>query len=440
MRKPKINIVTLGCSKNKVDSERLAAILNDNYDIVHDSDKKSDIVIINTCGFIGDAKEESIDTILEYAELRKANKVKKLYVMGCLSQRYRKELQEEIHEVDGFFGVESVQLIANDILKNSVTLRPCDPVTLDYNHERLLSTPSHYAYLKISEGCNRRCAFCAIPLIRGEHVSVPMNDLLKEARLLADKGVKELILIAQDLTYYGRDIDGQYHIVELVKRLLEIKEFEWIRLHYGYPQGFPDELFDMMNNEPRICNYIDLPLQHISTPILKNMRRGVDKEQTINFVKNARNRVPGIAFRTTFIVGFPGETEEQFEELCDFVREMKFERAGVFAYSPEEGTPAYEMEDDVPQEIKQERVDTIMAIQQNISLETNEKRVGSIEKVLIDRIEGDYYIGRTQYDSPEVDDEILISIDDNELNVGDFVNVKLIKADYFDLYGEVFDN
>ena len=438
MRKPKINIVTLGCSKNKVDSERLAAILNDNYDIVHDSDKKSDIVIINTCGFIGDAKEESIDTILEYAELRKTNKIKKLYVMGCLSQRYRKELQEEIHEVDGFFGVESVQIIASQILKfsDSQILRFSD----SYNHERLLSTPSHYAYLKISEGCNRRCAFCAIPLIRGEHVSVPMDDLLKEARLLADKGVKELILIAQDLTYYGRDIDGQYHIVELVKRLLEIKEFEWIRLHYGYPQGFPDELFDMMNNEPRICNYIDLPLQHISTPILKNMRRGVDKEQTINFVKNARNRVPGIAFRTTFIVGFPGETEEQFEELCDFVKEMKFERAGVFAYSPEEGTPAYEMEDDVPEEVKQERVDTIMAIQQNISLETNENRVGTIEKVLIDRIEGDYYIGRTQYDSPEVDDEILISTDEAELNVGDFVNVKLVKADYFDLYGEVSDS
>ena len=440
MRKPKINIVTLGCSKNKVDSERLAAILNDNYDIVHDSDKKSDIVIINTCGFIGDAKEESIDTILEYAELRKTNKIKKLYVMGCLSQRYRKDLQEEIHEVDGFFGVESVQLIANDILNEELEVRNEELNVSTYYHERLLSTPSHYAYLKISEGCNRRCAFCAIPLIRGEHVSVPMNDLLQEARLLADKGVKELILIAQDLTYYGRDIDGQYHIVELVKRLLEIKEFEWIRLHYGYPQGFPDELLDMMNNEPRICNYIDLPLQHISTPILKNMRRGVDKEQTINFVKNARNRVPDIVFRTTFIVGFPGETEEQFEELCDFVREMKFERAGVFAYSPEEGTPAYEMEDDVPQEVKQERVDTIMEIQQNISLEINEKRVGTVEKVLIDRIEGDYYIGRTQYDSPEVDDEILISIDDNELNVGDFVNVKLIKADYFDLYGEVFDN
>lgn len=434
MKKPIVNIVTLGCSKNKVDSERLAASLSNRYDIVHDSDKKSDIVILNTCGFIGDAKEESIDTILEYAELRRAKKIKKLYVTGCLSQRYRKELQEEIHEVDGFFGVESVQLIANDILSKELGVRSEE---LGYNHERILSTPSHYAYLKISEGCNRRCAFCAIPLIRGEHVSVPMADLIKEAELLAKKGVKELILIAQDLTYYGRDIDGQYHIVELVKRLLEIKEFEWIRLHYGYPQGFPDELLDLMNNEPRICNYIDLPLQHISTPILKNMRRGVDKEQTIHFVTNARNRVPGIAFRTTFIVGFPGETEEQFEELCDFVKEMKFERAGVFAYSPEEGTPAYEMEDDVPEEVKQERVDTIMAIQQNISLETNEKRVGTTEKVLVDRIEGDYYIGRTQYDSPEVDDEILISVDSAELNIGDFVNVKLVKADYFDLYGEV---
>ena len=437
MKKPIVNIVTLGCSKNRVDSERLAASLSHRYDIVHESEKKSDIVIINTCGFIGDAKEESIDTILEYAELRRAKKIKKLYVIGCLSQRYRKDLQEEIHEVDGFYGVESVQLIANDILSQELGVRNEE---LGYNHERILSTPSHYAYLKISEGCNRRCAFCAIPLIRGEHVSVPMEDLLKEANLLAQKGVKELILIAQDLTYYGRDIDGQYHIVELVKRLLEIKEFEWIRLHYGYPQGFPDELLDLMNNEPRICNYIDLPLQHISTPILKNMRRGVDKEQTVNFVLNARKRVPGIAFRTTFIVGFPGETEEQFEELCDFVKEMKFERAGVFAYSPEEGTPAYEMEDDVPEEVKQERVDTIMAIQQNISLETNEKRVGTTEKVLVDRIEGDYYIGRTQYDSPEVDDEILISVDSAELNIGDFVNVKLIKADYFDLYGEVVNN
>ena len=437
MKKPRLNIVTLGCSKNKVDSERLAASLEFKYDIVHDSDKKSDVVIINTCGFIGDAKEESIDTILEYAELRRAKKIKRLYVTGCLSQRYRKDLQEEIHEVDGFYGVEAVQLIANDILRNEELGIRNEELSEEYNVNRVLSTPDHYAYLKISEGCNRRCAFCAIPLIRGEHVSVPMETLIQEAELLAKKGVKELILIAQDLTYYGRDIDGQYHIVELVKRLLEIKEFEWIRLHYGYPQGFPDELLDLMNQEPRICNYIDLPLQHISTPILKNMRRGVDKEQTINFVKNARNRVPGIAFRTTFIVGFPGETEEQFEELCDFIREMKFERAGVFAYSPEEGTPAYEMEDDVPEEVKQQRVDDIMAIQQNISLETNEKRVGTVEKVLIDRIEGDYYIGRTQYDSPEVDDEILISLDAADLEIGTFVNAKIVKADYFDLYAEM---
>ena len=437
MKKPRLNIVTLGCSKNKVDSERLAASLEFKYDIVHDSDKKSDVVIINTCGFIGDAKEESIDTILEYAELRRAKKIKRLYVTGCLSQRYRKDLQEEIHEVDGFYGVEAVQLIANDILRNEELGIRNEELSEEYNVNRVLSTPDHYAYLKISEGCNRRCAFCAIPLIRGEHVSVPMETLIQEAELLAKKGVKELILIAQDLTYYGRDIDGQYHIVELVKRLLEIKEFEWIRLHYGYPQGFPDELLDLMNQEPRICNYIDLPLQHISTPILKNMRRGVDKEQTINFVKNARNRVPGIAFRTTFIVGFPGETEEQFEELCDFIREMKFERAGVFAYSPEEGTPAYEMEDDVPEEVKQQRVDDIMAIQQNISLETNEKRVGTVEKVIIDRIEGDYYIGRTQYDSPEVDDEILISLDDADLEIGTFVNAKIVKADYFDLYAEI---
>ena len=437
MKKPRLNIVTLGCSKNKVDSERLAASLEFKYEIVHDSEQKSDVVIINTCVFIGDAKEESIDTILEYAELRRAKKIKRLYVTGCLSQRYRKDLQEEIHEVDGFYGVEAVQLIANDILRNEELGIRNEELSEEYNVNRVLSTPDHYAYLKISEGCNRRCAFCAIPLIRGEHVSVPMETLIQEAELLAKKGVKELILIAQDLTYYGRDIDGQYHIVELVKRLLEIKEFEWIRLHYGYPQGFPDELLDLMNQEPRICNYIDLPLQHISTPILKNMRRGVDKEQTINFVKNARNRVPDIAFRTTFIVGFPGETEEQFEELCDFIREMKFERAGVFAYSPEEGTPAYEMEDDVPEEVKQQRVDDIMAIQQNISLETNEKRVGTVEKVIIDRIEGDYYIGRTQYDSPEVDDEILISLDDADLEIGTFVNAKIVKADYFDLYAEI---
>ena len=429
MKKQILNIVTLGCSKNKVDSEHLAALLNNTYKIVHDSDEKSDVVIINTCGFIGDAKEESIDTILEYAELRKANKIKKLYVMGCLSERYKKELSAEIHEVDAFFGVEPVQHVAADILKSDFHAEYCC--------ERVLSTPSHYAYLKISEGCNRHCAFCAIPLIRGDHKSVPMADLLKEAENLAKKGVKELILIAQDLTYYGYDIDGKSHIVELVQKLTEIDGIEWIRLHYGYPLGFPVELLELMRDNPKICHYIDLPLQHVSTPILKAMRRGVDHEQTVEFVKKVRSYVPDIAFRSTFIVGFPGETEEQFEELLDFIKEMRFERAGVFAYSAEEGTPAFELEDDVPEEVKQARVSKFMDVQQDISLEINSKRLGRIEKVLIDRTEGGYYVGRTQYDSPEVDDEVLISMKDNKLEIGSFVNVKIVQADYFDCYGEV---
>ncbi len=427
-KKPSLNIVTLGCSKNKVDSEHLAALLQHRYLIRHDSDKASDVVIINTCGFIGDAQEESVDTILEYAELRKKKKIKKLYVTGCLSQRFRKELQEEIHEVDGFYGVESVNLIAADILKE-------DPMQ-DYCSRRVLSTPGHYAYLKISEGCNRRCAFCAIPLIRGPHVSVPMEHLLDEARQLAKEGVKELILIAQDLTYYGHDLDGKSHIVELVKALCDIEGLEWIRLHYGYPLGFPDELLDLMHDNPKICHYIDLPLQHVSTHILKDMRRGVDREQTIGFVKNVRQHVPDIAFRTTFIVGFPGETEEDFDELCQFIKDMRFERAGVFAFSPEEGTPAYELPDDVPDEVKQERVDKLMEIQQNISLEINSQRVGKTEKVLIDRLEGDYYVGRTQFDSPEVDDEILISAEET-LQIGAFYPVRITQADYFDCYGEV---
>ena len=429
MKKPVLNIVTLGCSKNKVDSEHLAALLNNTYKIVHDSDEKSDVVIVNTCGFIGDAKEESIDTILEYAELRKAGKIKKLYVMGCLSQRYRKELNAEIHEVDAFFGVEPVQSVAADILKSDYHAEYCC--------ERVLSTPSHYAYLKISEGCNRHCAFCAIPLIRGDHKSVPMANLIKEAENLANKGVKELILIAQDLTYYGYDIDGKSHIVELVQKLTEIEGIEWIRLHYGYPLGFPVELLELMRDNPKICHYIDLPLQHVSTPILKAMRRGVDHEQTVEFVKKVRSYVPDIAFRSTFIVGFPGETEEQFNELIDFIKEMRFERAGVFAYSAEEGTPAYELEDDVPEEVKKARVDKFMDVQQDISLEINSKRLGKTEKVLIDRTEGGYYVGRTQYDSPEVDDEVLISMKDYKIEIGSFVYVKITQADYFDCYGEV---
>ncbi len=432
MKKQVLNIVTLGCSKNKVDSEHLAALLNNTYKIVHDSDEKSDVVIINTCGFIGDAKEESIDTILEYAELRKANKIKKLYVMGCLSERYKKELSAEIHEVDAFFGVEPVQHVAADIMKSDYHAEYCC--------ERVLSTPSHYAYLKISEGCNRHCAFCAIPLIRGDHKSVPMENLVKEAENLAKKGVKELILIAQDLTYYGYDIDGKSHIVELVQKLTEIDGIEWIRLHYGYPLGFPVELLELMRDNPKICHYIDLPLQHVSTPILKAMRRGVDHEQTVEFVKKVRSYVPDIAFRSTFIVGFPGETEEQFNELIDFIKEMRFERAGVFAYSAEEGTPAYELEDDVPEDVKKARVDKFMDVQQDISLEINSKRLGRIEKVLIDRTEGGYYVGRTQYDSPEVDDEVLISMKDNKLEIGTFVNVKINQADYFDCYGEVISH
>ena len=427
MKRPVLNIVTLGCSKNKVDSEHLAALLEHRYLIRHDSDEKSDVVIINTCGFIGDAQEESIDTILEYAELRKQKKISKLYVTGCLSQRFKKELQEEIHEVDGFYGVESVNLIAADILKEEPSQNYCS--------HRVLSTPRHYAYLKISEGCNRRCAFCAIPLIRGPHVSVPMSDLIEEARQLARQGVKELILIAQDLTYYGHDIDGKSHIVELVKALADIDGFEWIRLHYGYPLGFPDELFDLMRKNPKICHYIDLPLQHISTHILKDMRRGVDREQTIGFVKNVRKHVSDIAFRTTFIVGFPGETEVDFEELCQFLKDMRFERAGVFAFSPEEGTPAYELPDDVPAEVKQERVDRLMEIQQNISLEINGQRVGKTEKVLVDRLEGDYYVGRSQYDSPEVDDAVIIK-KDKKLEIGNFYNILVEKADHFDLYGK----
>ncbi len=426
-KKPVLNIVTLGCSKNKVDSEHLAALLAHRYLVRHDFAGKADTVIVNTCGFIGDAKEESIDTILQYAELRKQNKISKLYVMGCLSQRYRKELDKEIHEVDGFYGVEAVSKVASDIMK--------EEISCGYSCKRILSTPKHYAYLKISEGCNRHCAFCAIPLIRGEHVSVPMDKLIEEATLLAKDGVKELILVAQDLTCYGIDIDGKQHIVELVKALCNIDGIEWIRLHYGYPQGFPDELLDLMFNNRKICHYIDLPLQHISTPILKAMRRGVDSEKTIGFVNNVRKHVPDIAFRTTFIVGFPGETEEQFEELCQFVKDMRFERVGVFAYSAEEGTPAYELDDDVPDDVKQERVDRLMDIQQDISLEINGKRVGKTEKVLIDRLEGDYYVARSQFDSPEVDDELLIT-SDKELAIGSFVTVRITQADYFDCFAE----
>lgn len=426
-QRPILNIVTLGCSKNKVDSEHLGALLSHRYRIRHDFEGDADTVVINTCGFIGDAKEESVNTILSYALLRKQNRIRKLYVMGCLSQRYRKELEVDIHEVDGFYGVESVNSIAAALLK--------EDAVRGYVCDRVLSTPRHYAYLKISEGCNRHCAFCAIPLIRGDHVSVPMEELLKEARQLAKNGVKELIVIAQDLTYYGIDMDGKPHIVELVKALCEIEEIEWVRLHYGYPLGFPDALLDLMRENSKICKYIDLPLQHVSSHILKEMRRGVDRDMTIGFVNNVRKHVPDIAFRTTFIVGFPGETESDFEELCKFVSDMRFERVGVFTYSAEEGTPAFELEDNVPEEVKVQRMDRLMGIQQDISLEINAERVGRVEKVLIDRREGDYFVARSQYDSPEVDDEILIDAT-YDLQVGSFVHVKITQADFFDCYAQ----
>lgn len=425
MKKTTVNIITLGCSKNKVDSEHLAALLPySKYNVKHDSVTESDIVIINTCGFIADAQEESIDSILAFAEMRKKNKLKKLFVMGCLSQRFKKVLEKEIPEVDVYFGVNDLTKIASIITEMELKE--------GYSCKRILSTPHHYAYLKISEGCNRHCSFCAIPLIRGNYVSAPKEKLIEEATLLAKKGVKELIIIAQDITCYGVDLYGKTQITELVRDLTKIEGIEWIRLHYGYPLGFPDELLDLMNENPKICRYIDLPLQHVNSTILKSMKRGIDRKGTIKFVENVRKRVSGIAFRTTLIVGYPNETDEMFEELCEFVREMKFERVGVFSYSPEEGTPAFELEDNVPFELKQERVAKLMEIQQNISLLNNCNKIGKVEKVLIDRMESGYYVGRTQFDSPEVDDEILILDDGREDMIGRFANVKITKADYFD--------
>ena len=426
-----INIVTLGCSKNKVDSEHLAGLLEAGYQILHDSDADSEVVIVNTCGFIGDAKEESIDTILSFAEARKAGEIEKLIVMGCLSQRYNKSLKKDLHEVDAFFGVNDFNAIAS-LLK----VKPEDSFK-PYHYKRVLSTPQHFAYLKISEGCDRACSFCAIPLIRGKHRSVPVDQLMEEAKNLASTGVKELILIAQDLTYYGIDINGNRQITHLVNALAAIEGIEWIRLQYAYPIGFPDDLIQLIASNPKVCKYIDLPLQHINPRILKSMKRGVDKDMTIGLINKIREQIPGVAFRTTMITGYPGETEEEFNELLQFIKDQRFERLGVFAYSAEEDTSAYELEDDVTDEMKQFRVETIMELQQEISLEINQKRIGTVEKVLIDRVENEYFVGRTQYDSPEVDNEILIAKTDLEMLIGEFYNVKISEADYFDLYGSV---
>ena len=426
MKKQTVNVVTLGCSKNLVDSEALMQQLDHKYQVVHDSDVPSDIMVINTCGFIQDAKEESVDMILSAIEAKKAGDLKKVVVTGCLSQRYKKDLKDEMGEVDAFFGVNDLP----EILKS---------LEVDFKKElvgeRLLTTPSHYAYLKVSEGCDRKCAFCAIPLIRGKHVSKPFEEIITEAENLAAKGVKEILLIAQDLTYYGLDLYGKRRIAELSDRISQIPGIEWIRLHYAYPAGFPSDLITLLKENPKVCNYLDIPLQHISSRILKSMKRGLDGEKTKALVRSLREQIPNLALRSTFIVGYPGETEEEFQELLDFVRETRFDRIGVFQYSPEEDTTAFDLVDDVPDEVKQDREDRLMELQQNISLELNQEKEGGVLKVLIDKKEGEFYIGRTEFDSPEVDNEILIPVENNNLRIGNFYDVKINGSDYYDLYG-----
>ncbi len=431
LKKDKYNVITLGCSKNVVDSENLITQLKGNeFDVVHDSNDDANVIIVNTCGFIDLAKQESIDTILQYADLKKEGEIDKLYVTGCLSQRYKDDLEVEIPEVDAFFGtMEMPALLAK--------------LNADYKHElvgeRFLTTPQHYAYLKISEGCNRTCSFCAIPLMRGKHISKPIEDLVKEAKNLARMGVKEIMLIAQELTYYGLDLYKERALAQLLDALCEVEGIEWIRLHYAYPSKFPIDIFDVIARQPKICNYLDIPLQHANNDMLKRMRRQITREETVELINIAREKVPNIAIRTTFLIGHPGETEEEFEDLCQFVEEMRFERVGVFQYSHEESTSAHDMEDDIDAETKQDRASRLMEIQQGISLEKNEEKVGQVFKVLIDRKEGAYFVGRTEFDSPEVDNEVLIEAKKNKnyCRVGDFATIKVIQADDYDLYGEI---
>ncbi|HPB52679.1 MAG TPA: 30S ribosomal protein S12 methylthiotransferase RimO [Saprospiraceae bacterium] len=426
----KVSVITLGCSKNLVDSENLITQLKGNdFDVQHDEvTRDTDIVIINTCGFIDLAKEESINTILKYAKVKSKGGIDKLYVTGCLSQRYKDNLEEEIPEVDAYFGTLELPRLLNTL-------------EADYKHElvgeRVLTTPSHYAYMKISEGCNRTCAFCAIPLMRGGHVSKPVEELVKEAKSLARIGVKEIILIAQELTYYGLDIYKKRALPDLLDALAEVEGIEWIRLQYAYPSKFPMGIIDAMKRHDKVCNYLDLPLQHASDKILQSMRRQITRDETKQLIRDIRQMIPGIAVRTTFIVGFPGEAEEDFEQLCDFVREMRFERLGVFQYSHEEDTAAYEMEDDVPESIKAERANALMAIQQEISLELNQQKIGKIFKVLIDKKEGGYFYGRTEFDSVEVDNEVLIDASSNYCSVGGFCDVIIDDATEYDLIGHV---
>ncbi len=430
LQKDKVNVITLGCSKNLVDSENIITQLKGNdIDVSHESDEDdANVIIVNTCGFIDLAKEESVNTILEYAEVKKAGGIDKLYVTGCLSQRYKDQLEEEIPEVDAYFGTLELPGLL-------------EKFNADYQHdligERLTTTPFHYAYLKISEGCNRTCSFCAIPLMRGKHVSRSIESLVIEAQNLARRGVKEIMLIAQELTYYGLDLYKKRALAELLHALADVEGIEWIRLHYAYPSKFPLEIFDVMAERKEICNYLDIPLQHANDAVLHRMRRQITQKEQRELIAYAKAKVPNIAIRTTFLVGYPGETEEEFQDLCDFVADMEFERVGVFQYSHEESTIAHEAADDVPDTTKQERANRIMEIQQDISYAKNDEKIGQQLKVLFDRKEGEYFIGRTEYDSPEVDNEVLVAAKDNYVRIGDFALVEITGASDYDLYGKI---
>ncbi|SFH81440.1 30S ribosomal protein S12 methylthiotransferase RimO [Halpernia frigidisoli] len=423
----KINIVTLGCSKNVYDSEVLMGQLQANgKEVVHED--RGDIVVINTCGFIDNAKEESINTILDYVDAKKRGEVEKVFVTGCLSERYKPDLLREIPDVDQYFGTRDLPLLLKQL-------------GADYKHElvgeRMITTPKHYAYLKISEGCDRPCSFCAIPLMRGKHISTPIENLVLETKKLAKKGVKELILIAQDLTFYGLDIYKKRALGDLLKELVKVDGIEWIRLHYAFPTGFPEDVLDIIREEEKICNYIDIPLQHINSKVLKDMKRGTSHEKTNALLDKFREKVPNMAIRTTLIVGFPGESEEDFQEMKEWVRTQRFDRLGCFTYSHEENTTAFVLNDDVPQEVKDARVEEIMEVQSQISWEKNQEKIGKVFNCLFDRKEGNYFVGRTEFDSPDVDNTVLVPTENIYISVGDFANVKITSAEEFDLIGEL---
>lgn len=431
MKKNQIDIITMGCSKNLVDSETLMKQFEANgYDCTHDSEQPDgEIAVINTCGFIEAAKEESINTILQFVEAKKEGRLNKLFVMGCLSERYKNELENEIPEVDKFYGKFNYKQLLADLGKAEI--KAC-------NGQRHLTTPAHYAYIKIAEGCDRHCAYCAIPIITGKHVSRPKDEILQEVRNLVADGVKEFQIIAQELTYYGVDLDGKRHIADLISEMADIEGVEWIRLHYAYPNQFPLELLDVMNEKQNVCKYLDIALQHISDSVLERMHRHVNKQETMDLIRTIREKVPGIHLRTTLMVGFPGETEEDFQQLLDFVRWARFERMGAFMYSEEEGTyGANHYADDVPEDVKQRRLDELMAVQQEISAEIEAAKIGSTMKVIIDRKENDYFIGRSEFCSPEVDPEILIQGGQKAVQIGSFYQVKITDAEEFDLYGEI---